>query len=162
MLGLGSNLISGVYVEGAAATPTIGLNASLLVASINDENVVAAQTLTAIDVTGVSNLARVAGLEANATIVHTHGEDEADITDVSETLTLYAYKFAGSNSVFLSENASGSFSNPYSLNLTAINSGSIAAVGEDNKYTIRVNYFSKAGFNNSAATTTADLTTSAA
>lgn len=161
MLGLGNNLISGVYVE-VDSTPTIGLSGNLFVASLNDENVIAAQVLTVIDVTGVSNYARVPGLEANVTIVHTHGEDGADITDVTETLTLYAYKFTGSNTVFLSENASGTFSSFYALDLTAINSGSIAAVGEDNDYTIKINSFSKSGFNNSGASSEASFTTSAA
>tara|TARA_R100000541_G_scaffold17106_1_gene26859 strand:- start:2733 stop:3224 length:492 start_codon:yes stop_codon:yes gene_type:complete len=163
MLGLGSNLISGVYVEAAAATPTIGIGITT-VTGINDEQVGIVQPITSgLDVTGVSDFARVDGVEGNVTITHTHGANTIALDPVvAETVTLYAYKFPGSNSIFLTELTSGSYSSFLVLDLTSINSGSIAAVDNGNKYTVKVNFISKSGLNNSAAGDLKVLTLSAA
>lgn len=154
MLGLGSNLISGVYIEAAAVTPTIGLGATTFFGSFGDENVGIIQALTADlpDVTGVSAHARVAGLEGNVTITHTHGDGGVALDPVvAETVTLYAYRFAGANAVYLTELTAGSYTSFASLDITTINSGSIAAEGDGDIYTCRVNFMSKSGFNNSTA-----------
>ena len=151
MLGLGNNLISGVYVEAGAATPTIGIGSTTF-SSLDDERVLLIQVLAEglPDVTGVPANARVAGLEGNVTITHTHGAGGVALDPVvAETVTLYAYRNDGSNSVYLTELTAGSYISFYSLDITAINYGSIAAVGNGDKYTCRVNFMSKSGFNNS-------------
>ena len=152
MLGLGNNLISGVYVEEGEVTPTIGLGSTVFFGGLGDESVGVVQVVTTLDVTGSSDYARVAGVEGNVTIVHTHGEGGVALDPVvTETVTLYAYKYPGSNSVFLTELTSGSYSSPWVTDITAINSGSIAAEGDGDIYTLKVNFISKSGYNNSSA-----------
>ena len=156
MLGLGNNLISGVYVEETPFT-TLGIG-GILVASLSDEGVAIFLTCDGATVSGLglgsfSENARVTGVTANVTVVHTHGDGgvELDTHVTQASKTLYAYKSSNSAKIYLANTDASTQSNAFATSFTASPFSGIDAVGSNNKYNITVNYIAKSGLTNSGS-----------
>ena len=164
MLGLGSGLVhsAGVHRFSMAITASFADCAGSLGRIVSKTAFYAFLDEASSDFCGRSGVAayeRVPNLVANCTIVHTHGADGVDITDVSETLDLncYASNLGGLGLVLTDLDAEilpDEAERNYALNLMTISSGSLAADGDDNEYAFVVNYLSYPGANNSQPTVT--------
>ena len=166
MLGLGNNLISGVYVEGEAASFTLGITAILASAS-HDEAILVlvacdSTTVSGLNLASISANARVPGVTANVTIVHTHGDGNTEldphVTEASKTM--YAYKYLSSY-IYLANTDAETQAGSSAVNLTASPFSGIDAVGTSNKYNITVNYIAKSGLTNSGSRTKTALSVNA-
>ena len=157
MLGLGNNLISGVYIEGEAASFTLGIDV-ILAADLSDEAVVIlltcdGTTVSGLDLASFSENARVTGVTANVTVVHTHGDSgvELDPHVTQASKTLYAYKSSNAAKIYLANTDDSTQSNAFAISFTASPFSGIDAVGTSNKYNITVNYIAKSGLTNSGS-----------
>ena len=138
MLGLGNNLISGVYIEGEAASFTLGIDV-ILAADLSDEAVV---ILLTCDGTTVSGLDLASFSDSGV-------ELDPHVTQASKTL--YAYKSSNAAKIYLANTDDSTQSNAFAISFTASPFSGIDAVGTSNKYNITVNYIAKSGLTNSGS-----------
>ena len=166
MLGLGNNLISGVYIGEEVVFTTLGITAILAAAS-HDEAILVlvycdAATVSGLNLATISVNARVPGVTANVTIVHTHGDGNAEldphVTEASKTMYAYMY---GSNYIYFANTDDETQTGSSAVNLTASPFSGIDAVGTSNKYNITVNYIAKSGLTNSGSQTKTALSVNA-
>jgi len=171
MLGVGVGLMYNDYV-GEEGFTTLGLLVPIaIVNGLNDENVgiilaLDSDTVSGLDLASLSDNERVPGLTGNVTVVHTHTSPPTDEDGVPQpdagaldppvtqaNKTLYAYKAESSSvAVYLANTDASTQSNSKSVDLTASPFSGIAAIGgEQNRYTITVNYLAKSGLTNSAS-----------
>jgi hypothetical protein len=156
MLGLIQDLIHTDYIEGSTPPPptplviislviTTGITTGRGAVCIVDTN-----TVGYLGLASLNQFDRVPGLTVSFTAVKTHGENGVDITDITETVILYAYRSAANFLLYLS----GSEVNPTdgnTLDLTSSPFLNMAATGDDNEYIFTINYIAKDGFGNSGS-----------
>jgi hypothetical protein len=156
MLGLGNSLSS--TSTPYAAITALGDIPDGSVLNSDDENVAILFTLTSVvaEALGWGSLgdnARLPGLTASVTISHTNGEDGVALDPVVNAtgIRLYVYKNAAiQNSFYLENTDQATGSGIFSLDITSGPfDGTIDAVGNGNKYNIRINSLSKTGLTDS-------------
>ncbi len=157
MLGLGSSLSSASVpyeLPVITALGNIGVGAAL---SQNDENVLIVGTFSdlvaeALEWENIATGGRIPGVTASVTISHTNGEDGVTLDPVvsATNIILYVYKYPNQNMFVLSNADASSVSGLYVLDITSSPfDGTIDAVGNGNKYNIRINSLSKTGLTDS-------------
>lgn len=162
MIGLGAGLTSDSGSFEDTPFTTLVLTGAAVVTSSNDENVSIAfdadgATKRGLNYSSFSDYARITGVTANVTVVHTHGEDGValDPTVTQSNKTLYVYKtpavLVDIVGAFILNNADQSSSAFQGVDLTASPFSGIDAVGNSNKYSITVNFIAKSGLTNSGA-----------
>tara|TARA_R110002153_G_scaffold14641_1_gene52899 strand:- start:52 stop:567 length:516 start_codon:yes stop_codon:yes gene_type:complete len=157
MLGLGSSLSNASVPYELPVITALGNIGTGAVLSQNDENVLivgkfSALVAEALEWEGIANGGRIPGITASVTISHTNGEDGATLDPVvnATNITLFVYKYPNQNMFTLSNTDASSTSGLYVLDITSSPfDGTIDAVGNGNKYNIRINSLSKTGLTDS-------------
>lgn len=158
MLGLGSSLSSASVPFELPVITALGDIGFAAVVAQNDENVLIAGTFSALvaealEWEDIANGGRIPGVTASVTISHTNGENGATLDPVvnATNIILYVYKYGDQEDMFALSNAdASSVSGTYVLDITSSPfDGTIDAVGDGNKYNIRINSLSKTGLTDS-------------
>lgn len=162
MIGLGAGLTSDSGSFEDTPFTALFLRGAVNVSAANDENIaifIDAQGATkrGLNYNSFSEYARITGVTANVTVVHTHGEDGVALDPVvtQSNKTLYVYKTPGILDdilgAFILNNADASTSALQGVDFTASPFSGIDAVGDGNKYNVTVNFIAKSGLTNSGA-----------
>ena len=159
MLGLGSSLSNASVPYELPVITALGDIGAGDVISQNDENVLIAGTFSALvaealEWEDIANGGRIPGVTASVTISHTNGEDGVTLDPVvnAVNITLYVYKYPYQDMFTLSNADASSVSGAYVLDITSSPfDGTIDAVGDGNKYNIRINSLSKTGLTDSSS-----------
>lgn len=159
MIGLGAGLTSDSGSFEDTPFTTLVLTGVPALSATNDETIIffidaEEATKRGLSYDGFSDYARITGVTANVTVVHTHGEDGValDPTVTQSNKTLYVYKSPLPQiGAFILNNADLSSSAFQGVDFTASPFSGIDAVGNGNKYTITVNFIAKSGLTNSGA-----------
>tara|TARA_R100000541_G_scaffold327_1_gene2033 strand:+ start:433 stop:957 length:525 start_codon:yes stop_codon:yes gene_type:complete len=162
MIGLGAGLTSDSGSFEDTPFTALFLRGALNVSSSNDENIAIildaqGATKRGLNYNSFAEYARITGVTANVTVVHTHGEDGVALDPVvtQSNKTLYVYKtpavLQDLLGAFILNNADASSSAFQGVDFTASPFSGIDAVGSGNKYTITLNFIAKSGLTNSGA-----------
>jgi hypothetical protein len=157
MLGLGSSLSSASVPYELPVITALGNIGFGAVVAQNDENVLIAGTFSALvaealEWEDIANGGRIPGVTASVTISHTNGENGVALDPVvnATNIILYVYKYGAQDMFTLSNADASSVSGVYVLDITSNPfDGTIDAVGNGNKYNIRINSLSKTGLTDS-------------